>query len=364
MAKKKRAAKSPPAEAAPPVDDAPGWHAIDAALDRLYPGQADPLHVAACPPARLTPDGQIQGISAYRGEDPAHWHLVTYGFSELSAKETDDPAVSGWGFELTMRLPRGKGDDQPPVYVINFLFNLGRYVRRSGNPLGPGHVMDLNGPICVGADTTLRAVAFTTDPQLGRIDTPNGAVVFVQAVGVTLDEYDACGDWHTARVMEILRESNPLLLTDLERRSIFEDPAAAARLAEGIDRDGSQSHGDFVSVVDWVADERTGTATASVGALGVRGLVRKLRSRLLHARNFALFGREKALSLAHACAAGWQTHEGTLVVNVTPDAVRAMMKTLRPVRGTYTWAELPGFTLVVVPSEITDAQGQVIEVIG
>src|SRR5262245_17041234 len=201
-------------------------------MEALYPGQHNPPHVAAVPPPLLGGDGLINGISGYRAENPSHWHLVTYGFSELYAKESDDPDVSGWGFELTMRLPRGKAEKQPPNFALNFLFNLGRYVRRSRNPLGSGHVMDLNGPICTGADTAIRAVAFTTDPQLGEIQTPNGSVEFVQVVGVTIDEYHACGDWHTARVMEVLRETNPLLITDLARRSTFEDPALSRRLQE------------------------------------------------------------------------------------------------------------------------------------
>jgi hypothetical protein len=363
MAKKKRPAKPPPPNDSQPVDEAPGWNAIDAALDRLYPDQKNPLHVAAVPHPPLG-DGLIYGISAYRADDPPHWHLVTYGFSELYAKESRDPAVSGWGFELTMRLPRGEGEDQPPAYAVNFLFNLGRYVRGSRNPLGPGHVMDLNGPICIGADTAIRAAAFTTDPQLGTIDTPNGSVEFVQVVGITLDEYDACGDWHTARVLEILREVNPLLITDLARRSVFEDARAAARLEEGIDRDGSQSDRMFVNVVDWVADRRKKTVTATLGARGVSGLVRKLRSRLLHGRDFMVVGREKVIAVVPADSAGWRTEEGVLVLEVTAALVRAMRKQLRPIRGTYTWPKLPGVTLVVVPSEITDPEGKVIEVIG
>ena len=109
--------------------------------------------------------------------------------------ESDDPAVSGWGFELTMRLPRGEGDDQPPTYAINFLFNLGRYVRRSGNPLGSGHVMDLNGPICIGADTALHAVNLAE--LLGRLAhlhdfaaPPNAAAVELEDPEVTAGHVD------------------------------------------------------------------------------------------------------------------------------------------------------------------------------
>ena len=36
----------------------------------------------------------LSGISAYKNVDPCpHWHFVTYGFSELWAKESADPDV-------------------------------------------------------------------------------------------------------------------------------------------------------------------------------------------------------------------------------------------------------------------------------
>src|SRR5829696_4856253 len=103
MAKKRK--KPAPVEG--PEDDAPGWHAIDAACERIYPDQKDPLHVASMPHPPLG-DGLI------------------YGFSELYAKESDDPAVSGWGFELTFRLARGR-EKQPPDWAIGLLMNLGKY---------------------------------------------------------------------------------------------------------------------------------------------------------------------------------------------------------------------------------------------
>ncbi|KAG1606612.1 hypothetical protein G6F45_013943 [Rhizopus arrhizus] len=33
-----------------------------------------------------------------------HWHYITYGFSELYAKESSDADASGYGSELTFRL--------------------------------------------------------------------------------------------------------------------------------------------------------------------------------------------------------------------------------------------------------------------
>lgn len=91
------------------TDAAPGWDAIDAALARLYPG-VEPWHVAPDVPTRLGGDDPLHGISAYRRDDPVpHWHLVTYGMSELYEKVSDDPDYSGWGFELTLRVVPRRG---------------------------------------------------------------------------------------------------------------------------------------------------------------------------------------------------------------------------------------------------------------
>ena len=71
-------------------DLAPGWDAITAALERLYPGQ-EPRHYGAARRRRLGGPDPIDGLSAYMRLEPVpHWHIVTYGFSELYEKESDD----------------------------------------------------------------------------------------------------------------------------------------------------------------------------------------------------------------------------------------------------------------------------------
>lgn len=88
---------------------APGWDAIDAALARLYPGVV-PVHLAPFPGAHM-PGGGVQGISAYPAA--GHWHLVSYGLSELFEKVSRQPEISGWGFELTIRVARLPGRTPP-----------------------------------------------------------------------------------------------------------------------------------------------------------------------------------------------------------------------------------------------------------
>lgn len=99
---------------------APGWDAIDHALAGLYP-QQQPRHYGTLISYRLGGNDPLQGISAYWREQPLpHWHFVTYGLSELYAKESEDLDHSGWGFELTFRLA-AEPSDEPPVWVMNML---------------------------------------------------------------------------------------------------------------------------------------------------------------------------------------------------------------------------------------------------
>jgi hypothetical protein len=91
--------------------EAIGWKAIDTVLNTLYLG-IEPQHWGTIIPTFLGGKDPLTGISAYPANDPDHWHYITYGFSELYEKETDDPEVSGFGIELTFRLARSPGDTE------------------------------------------------------------------------------------------------------------------------------------------------------------------------------------------------------------------------------------------------------------
>jgi hypothetical protein len=77
-------------------DEAPGWDAITAHVERSYPGQT-PSHRAMAGTVFGSP---LDGLSAYRG--PSWWYVVTYGLTELFTKESEETEWSGWGYELTM----------------------------------------------------------------------------------------------------------------------------------------------------------------------------------------------------------------------------------------------------------------------
>ena len=179
-------------------------------------GDATPRHVGYTPPAAFSDN--LQGCSAY--DAGSHWHYVTYGLSELYGKHPDaDPDVSGWGFELTMRVPRGS-EQEAPGWPFAMLNELAKHVNGQAAPVAEGHRVDMlravtGHPDVPGApDTALEVYAVALDPELGRIDTPNGSLAFLQVVGVTPEEKERMVASSTAAVLEELRLQDPLLMTD------------------------------------------------------------------------------------------------------------------------------------------------------
>ena len=125
-------------------------------------------------------------MSAYAEAD--HWHLVTYGLTELFAKESDEPEISGFGYELTMRVPR-TGEDGPPDWPFELLAKFAG-AARTGHDFAVGHRLQAN-----------------------------GSFEFYELVGITPDELaEMQASSSTAAVVDRLAASNPLLITDPTRQ--------------------------------------------------------------------------------------------------------------------------------------------------
>lgn len=189
--------------------EAHGWAAIEGAVARVLPGR-EPMRW------ELPEDqGGLVGLLAYRGD--GFWLVVSLGLTELFDKVTDDPYVSGWGVELTLRVPAAIDEELPPNWALNLVMRLGAYVFGSGSAFGPGHRMDPGGALTGEAGTRLTALAFTLDPQLEGVDTPNGRVEFLAAVGITGAELKRMQRSSTEEVLEELAAASPLLITDASR---------------------------------------------------------------------------------------------------------------------------------------------------
>jgi len=347
--------------------EAPGWAAIEAACRRIYRGQK-PVHYGTVVSYLFGGPDPLDGVSIYKSLKPRpHWHYVTYGFTELYRKETPDPKISGFGFELSFRLACREISKKPPTWPLGLLNNLARYVFDTGRVFTPGHHLDCNSPIALEVKTDLRALLFTRDPQLGAIDTPHGRVQFLQIVGITADELDVTQEWTSDGLLEVLAADDPMLLTDLKRRSLLRDRGKANLTHERTMKEGSSCGVIYNDSSRW--DVRKGKPADRVeltlGAKVVQRFVRLLRGRILHDRDFALQSEHGLAVFKPARHGSWRAKKGNeLLIGVTPELVHAIQDTLQPRRGKYAWAGLDNFTFKVVPTQIKDQEGKVVEVIG
>jgi suppressor of fused-like protein len=348
-----------------------GWNAIDRALHPIY-GDRQPKHYGTIIKWMLGGNDPLDGTSAYKRTEPrCHWHFVSYGLTELYGKESDNKELSGYGFELTFRLACRAEDEEPPMWALSLLQNLARYVFRSGNVFAPGHHMTLNGPIALGEETAIGAVLFVADPELPPTDTPHGRVTFVQVVGITVDELAAVQSWSSDRFSDLLRATDPLLITDLARTSILARAETARQVAEGIEKDGSSMGQLAVTTAHWEKKGLIAKRTRwTIDALGVTTLLGQLRGRLLHRRRLLVIGKGGtphdlvSLEPAEKPALSIDPDGKFLVVALPPATAHAMIESLRPERGVYQWKALEGFEIEVVPTEIKDGEGSIIRVVG
>jgi hypothetical protein len=346
-------------------DPAPGASAIATALAAVH-GYVQPAHWG---PTHSTRDGgedPLDGVSAFPAA--GHWHYVTYGLTQQRPEDASFPfqaGLSGFGFELTFRLARF-GDEPAPVWPVLMLQRLARYVFRSSNVFRPGDHMDLQGPMGGDGRTEIRGALFADDPQLGAIDTAHGTVRFVQVVGVTLDELEAVKDWSCEGFLRVLGERDPLYVTDLLRPGHLRDARFAEACRLGARADGSSHGSSFATAVRWneLLTERGPGMELVIGAIAVPDLSRALRLRLPYNRPFRLHGRRASIRLVPALAPNWKIEGSELVLGVPWDAAASLAEGLRPRRGRYEWPGMPGVSVVVEPTDVRGARGELLRVLG
>lgn len=341
-----------------------GWDAINAALAALYPGQ-EPKHYGTVVSHTLGGNDPLDGISIYWNDAPQpHWHYVTYGFSELYDKQSEDLEESGFGFELTFRLAAEPGEHRegtPPSWPMNLLQNLARYVFSSGNVFEAGHHLDANGPIALDSPTQQRHLAFVNDPQLPPIPSANGRLAFLQLVGLTDEEMAAVKRWSTQGVLDVFLPAMPLWITELARPSLLEDPAVAAQLEAGSQREGSSTGMLFVEMLDWSVEGPL--TTLVLGAGQVASVLELLPLRLHHDKPLLILANDRQWRFEPGVADDVQSDADSVRCVLSDASLAAMLASVRPERGLY---PLPGGRLQVEvrPTLLRDGQGEVIREIG
>ena len=222
---------------------APGWDAIDRWVGGQLGGQT-PHQFTSRTPYELDSRSPLPAITVWatRGAGAgAGWLYVSYGLSELFEKSSGDPAISGFGFELSLRVPGEartgpeagtKIDDRPPRWPLRLLQSLGHHVLDSARGFDSGHVIDLGGSLVPPGEagperSALVGLVCLPDPLLGKVSTVNGSLLFLRLFGVTRDELEIFDQLELGDLVACAAELSPLAITDPRRRSHLEDPERA-----------------------------------------------------------------------------------------------------------------------------------------
>ena len=202
---------------------APGWASIDKACTIVH-GPALPHQFTSSTAYELESANPLPAICVWEAMGQ-QWHYVTYGLSELFEKTSPRPDISGFGFELTFRLARAEGETKPPGWPLRLLQGIGHYVMSGHGELDTGHIVDLGEPLLTGSD--LQGVVCVPDPQLGKVDTVHGSVLFLLLVGVCSDEIAAMDGWDLGRKVGLVSELAASGITEPHRGSWRADPRRA-----------------------------------------------------------------------------------------------------------------------------------------
>lgn len=345
-----------------------GWDAIEEQMGKIYAAQ-EPKHYGTMIPYMLGGNDPLDGISAYKAEKPIpHWHFVTFGFSELYEKESDNTDYSGFGFELTFRLAREEDEEEPPAWALNLLQNMGRYVFNSGNVFASGDYLDANGPICLGSETKLTALAFVEDPELPAVFTTNGRVEFLQMVGITEDELEAIKTWSTIRMLETCQEILPGYITDLSRDSVLQIPAISEAVQKGIERDGSNTGFLYVDQLSWEPEkQRLLSKKPAVLTLGAKqaGTVGKLlRGRLLKGNNLTLASQDWRVVMEPGEETRYVVEENEVRLTLDAAVITELSHIMQPKENVIKLSSSKELIIQVVKTYMKDQDGNVISTIG
>jgi suppressor of fused-like protein len=156
-----------------------------------------------------------------------HALYVTAGFTELHAKTWPDERLSGWGFELVLRLA-----DADQTWPLDLLQALARYVFDSRRILIPGDHVPARSllagafpPEQHGANAPIGFLC-VEDPVLRGFDGPFGRVELVGLTGILEDEQLAIRNGRLKEVTLRLADKVPLGITRVRPTTLSGPPPA------------------------------------------------------------------------------------------------------------------------------------------
>lgn len=203
-------------------DWAPGWDAIELAMEMLYPLQT-PEHFSVDFESRAALEGNLylDGVSLYNSGN-GYKHLVTYGMTELYANEQMfGKEKNKIGYEMTMKLKEDSAEKC--IWAINVVNVLAKFTYTKAQYFSPMQFINMSGAIANDRETKIAGFITIEDTELDPVYSVYGETSFLQLFGITEDEVNALRQ-NPERVEELynkVKEENPNFVTDLSRTKSY-----------------------------------------------------------------------------------------------------------------------------------------------
>ncbi len=261
---------------------------------------------------------------------------------------------------MTFRLKKGE-EAAPPTWPVSLLKNLANYVFSSGNSFDTGHHINCNGPIALDTETDLTALVFVEDCELKEVRTVNGAMKFLQAVAITNDEMEALMCWNGEKFAGLMQKENPLLVADLTRKSLMNQPEFAAQWQAGVEQDGSSTGFLYMDEIDVV--EQGAKPCLVMGAGHIDTLVRMLFARVGKQRELIVQSENMLVCFQPAESPIVEKEDGLFLFDLSKEDLQTIKGAVQPKAGNYSLAGVP-FDIQLTLTQIRDAEGNLVETIG
>ena len=176
--------------------EAVGWEAIEKEFLRVYPDQDNPKHYGTMIKWIFGGKDPLDGISVYDGGD--YWHFISFGLTEIYGKESDNPDISGYGYELTFKLKKDEYENEEAEIknICGILQMVARITFTAGEIFRPNEFIYTGQTTGIDANQKSNLTGFITikDPVVETISTPNGQVEFLELIGMTDAELKSLSD--------------------------------------------------------------------------------------------------------------------------------------------------------------------------
>lgn len=336
---KKEPAKKPaptpaPRAVTPPPPPKPQRTEAERRADLAVASEAMRQRVWGAQGQPLTTVERVTIASALITKGKPHWHLLTFGL-----------AVTG--FELSLRVLKQKDELAAPAWAVNLLSAL--ITRAKSNTLtpDPNQVLLLAEGVAPGADSELKGLLFTLDPEAGSLVTPHETVPVLLVVPVTAEEARAVREWSPSGMVDVLSRAYPLLVSDLERPSLLSSPRARAIIDQRMDKEGSSLSSMTASTSTFAKEGNLLVWKLSVD--GLETFISLLKGRIAHLRPFSVVSEAGRVEVVNADKPSAElTDKKVLTLKLSLVGARQIRSLLREKPGSYTFELLPGFSLTVV----------------